>query len=780
MNRTQGEGQSSHSVGRAENWLSPARFALLLAAFIFAGYPDVVVGSGTFIFRDFGGFAYPLAFYHRESFWRGEVPLWNPLSECGLPFLAQWNTLVLYPGSLIYLFLPLSWSLSLYCLLHQFIGGMGAYLLAHRWTGNRLAAAVAGTAFAFNGLTLNCLMWTNNIAALGWMPWVVLAASAAWQQGGRKIVAAAQIGTLQMLTGAPELIFTTWVLTTALLLVERRQTGSELALQLVRFTLVVALVGSASAAQLLPFLELLAHSQRDQNFADASWAMPGWGWANLLVPQFYTFVLYLGVKFQYGQGWTSSYYMGIGTLALALLAAWRAHEPRVWALASVSLLASILALGDEGPLYGPLRRVFPLIAVVRFPVKFVLALVFATPFLAAWGISSLRAAQGQFWKAERVRLVSLWTVLLFLIVALIWFAWAYPQVDPPYSDWPATVQSGASRAVFLSAILGIVVILRSVTRPIAARWLHVGLLLLVWLDVWTHAPDQNPRVPLAVYAPGVSHLSPQPQPGVARAMFKPNTKPVIEAKTARDAYTNYLCGRLALDANMNLLEGIPKLDGFFSLALREYSEVNRRLYATQWKELPPLIDFLGVSHVSKPDSFFDWSDRTNYLPMVTSGPEPVFADAATTLAGLTNSSFDPRRVVYFPREIEPHLRTRNPTAAHLAKQHFSANRLDLVVETRAPTILVVAQAYFPAWRAVVDGRPAPVWRANHAFQAVEVPAGTHQVILRYEDRAFGCGLLLSASTLALCVSGWFLAGYSDRLRRSPSVNCIVPAKYPIS
>jgi len=760
-------GRAYRSFDSAQDWLSPGRFALLLAAFIFAAYPDVVVGRGTFIFRDFGGFAYPLAFHHRESFWRGEIPLWNPLSDCGVPFLAQWNTLVLYPGSLLYLYLPLTWSLSIFCLLHQFIGGIGAYLLAHRWTENRLAAAVAGTAFAFNGLTLNSMMWPAIMAALAWMPWIVLTVTAAWQEGGRKILAATLFGTLQMLTGAPELILATWLLTTALLLAEWRKAAAESLQQLARFTLVMVLVGITSAAQLLPFLELLAHSQRDQSYSDASWAMPGWGWANLLVPQFYTFVLSHGVKFQYSQGWTSSYYMGIGTLALALFAVWRAHIPKVWALGAVSLLALILALGNDGPLYGPLHRVFPLIAVVRFPVKFVLALVFAVPFLAAWGIDSVTAASGPRWNAERIRLVSLWVVLSFMIVALVWFAAAYPQMDPPYSDWPATLRSGASRAVFLAAILGIAVILRSVTRPVVAQSLQIGLVLLVWLDVWTHGPDQSPRVSPAVYAPGVSQLSPAPRPGVARALFKPNTNPVLDPKTPQDIYASYLCSRMALAGDLNLLDGIPKTGGFYPLELREYSELNRQLYATQWKEPLPLIDFLGVSHMSKPDSFFDWSRRTNYLPMITSGQEPVFADAATTLAGLTNSTFDPRRVVYLPREIEPQLRTRNPVTAHVSQQHFSANRIDLVVETPDPTILVVAQAYFPAWRALVDGQPKPVWCANHAFQAVEVPAGTHQVILAYKDRAFGWGLLVSVVTL-LCLGGLVLNGHSEPLRDGPT------------
>src|SRR5258706_4928015 len=100
------------------------KFALILTACLFLSYPEVVLGVKTFFFRDYGFFGYPLAFYHRESFWRVEIPLWNPLNNCGLPFLAQWNTLVLYPGSLFYLLLPLSWALGLFCLAHELLAGV--------------------------------------------------------------------------------------------------------------------------------------------------------------------------------------------------------------------------------------------------------------------------------------------------------------------------------------------------------------------------------------------------------------------------------------------------------------------------------------------------------------------------------------------------------------------------------------------------------------------------------------------------------------------------------
>ena len=97
------------SPNRADEWFTPWRFAAILAALTCVAYPDVIFGGRTFFHRDFAVFGYPLAYHHRESFWRGEIPLWNPLNDCGLPFLAQWNTMTLYPLSIFYLLLPLSW-----------------------------------------------------------------------------------------------------------------------------------------------------------------------------------------------------------------------------------------------------------------------------------------------------------------------------------------------------------------------------------------------------------------------------------------------------------------------------------------------------------------------------------------------------------------------------------------------------------------------------------------------------------------------------------------------
>jgi len=121
---------------------TPLRFGVLLALLVFATYPQVILGLETFVARDYGFFAYPLAHFQQECFWRGEIPFWNPYNNCGVPFLAQWNTMPLYPPTLLYLTLPLGWSLACFSLLHVWFAGLGMYFLARRWTGgNNFAAA---------------------------------------------------------------------------------------------------------------------------------------------------------------------------------------------------------------------------------------------------------------------------------------------------------------------------------------------------------------------------------------------------------------------------------------------------------------------------------------------------------------------------------------------------------------------------------------------------------------------------------------------------------------
>jgi hypothetical protein len=73
--------------------------------------------------------------------------------------------------------------------------------------------------------------------------------------------------------------------------------------------------------------------------------------------------------------------------------------------------------------------------------------------------------------------------------------------------------------------------------------------------------------------------------------------------------------------------------------------------------------------------------------------------------------------------------TRQPVVNWLKR---SNNEHRLHVNADAPVLLMVLDNYYKAWRATVNGREVPILRANHTFRAVPVPAGPHEVVMRYD------------------------------------------------
>ncbi len=793
---------SSQSAIRTEAanhdaWLTPGRFAVLLAVLTLASYPQVFLGLQTFVYRDFGYFAYPIGYHLRESFWRGELPLWNPLNNCGIPFLAQWNTQVLYPPALFYVLLPLSWALGVFCLLHLFWGGLGMFVLAQRWTQDRFAAAFAGVVFAFNGLMLNSLMWPATVAALGWMPWVVWLTERAWREGGRTVVLAALAGAMQMLSGGTEVVLLTWVLLGVLCAVEfvrgkggerevvggpphetgniehrmkegrtengpltptlspfggEREsvvpTGSAREFSrpkvLLRAGLVVLLISGLCAAQLLPFFDFLNHSHRQEGYYAAQWPMPASGWLNFFVPLFHC-QSQQGVFLQHNQYWTTSYYVGVATVALALWTVCRRRTWRALVLAGLTVFCLVLALGETTPLYGWLSHLVGVIGLMRFPIKFVILPVFALPLLAAAGLAVRGATTG----SETRRLDRFWLLIASAIIALIFAIIAWNYRFPTLEDNQRIVLlNGLARAIFFAAIVAILFFVKGFSGSKVGRWLQVLLLLLVWLDLFEHAP-QPATASRTIYQPNRWQTPAAPQPGVSRAMIPPSARNRLAFSAFSfmpDLAEEYVQQRIALIWNCNLLDDVPKCDGFFPLYLADYA-------ALFGDDSPsPMLDFVGASEiVVLQTNMFHWETRSTFMPLLTGGQQPIFTnDTAALHTLLTVTNFNPRQEVLLPAAVEKSIIATNSTTVQISSVRFSAQNIEADVNPAAPALLVVAQMYYHPWRAWVDDRPTPLWRANYGFQALQVPVGAHHVRLAYEDRRFYLGSAISLATLC----GW--------------------------
>jgi hypothetical protein len=75
-------------------------------------------------------------------------------------------------------------------------------------------------------------------------------------------------------------------------------------------------------------------------------------------------------------------------------------------------------------------------------------------------------------------------------------------------------------------------------------------------------------------------------------------------------------------------------------------------------------------------------------------------------------------------------------------------RVSAHVNARTDGFLFFSEPSYPERKATIDGRPVPAVRANLAFTAVSVPAGEHDVELRYRPSSFYLGSLISGATAA--------------------------------
>ena len=203
---------------------------------------------------------------------------------------------------------------------------------------------------------------------------------------------------------------------------------------------------------------------------------------------------------------------------------------------------------------------------------------------------------------------------------------------------------------------------------------------------------------------------------------------------------------------------MPQIYGFYSLAPGEVSEATNLPYVRTNANFTTLLDFMGVAQLTSPGSLYEWTPRPSAIPFVTAGQKPVFADDQTVIDAFFQTNANLRRTVFLPEDARTEVSAVQSAGAQARLKSFSNQRIDIQTDAPASCLAVISQTFYQAWKARVDGQPARIWRANYAFQAVQVPAGRHELQLRYEDRPFLIGTALSGIGLAVCLVLWLTSG----------------------
>jgi Bacterial membrane protein YfhO len=762
--------------GRQATTLCVAALALLP----FALWWRVTLLEGVFAEGDLYSYNFPLLMTIARQWLSGEIPLWNPYVFGGAPLLGNMQGGVFYPLNAL-LLIGSGWRAYQYSiLLHYSLAGVFTFVYLRTLPLSRVPSLFGGLAFMLCGFAAGTLGHVSTLRTFPWLP-LALAGFEMWRRrldGRYALLAGAALG-LMLVAGHPQIPLYSLALCVAYAgFFFSRARGAARARLAAGCLSAFLVAGGLAAVQLLPTLQLatqeyLRPTDRSYEYFVKFSLSPAL-LVNLVFPRFLpTDESELAV------------YVGISTLVLAFIGAWRGaarHTGHRIFFSSGAVVALLLALGRWSHFSRQLFRL-PLYNLFTSPGRNLFEVHFCLAVLSALGLQATLALQAESRHRRRA-------VVLFLLLAIpamlavyrsrtagvLWDADLSAMGDP---DWVR--ETVLPRLPILLASLG------AMWVPIS-RWRSMGALALtavLAVDLGTYATGVYGLQPPSVYAarpPVVDFLAGAPRRGRIVTLEAPG-----DDETRR---------RAMVAPNANAIYGVESVNGFDSMMLRQVDVASGHVMPTYGLVAGPnsyataqfrrFMDLLAVAYVVTPsnrtldlpapryrrvyqDEQVRVFENTEALPRFFFVPRPIAVRSGEAVVALSEGSvhgepLDPRSSVLVEASDDD-LGVRSGDAratAELVVDQARAGSALLRVNCPAPGLLVHAASYSEGWRARVDGAPVRVFRVNGLVQGIPVPAGRHQVLIEYRPRAFLAGALLSlASLIGVAGALWVMGRRAD-------------------
>lgn len=125
------------------------------------------------------------------------------------------------------------------------------------------------------------------------------------------------------------------------------------------------------------------------------------------------------------------------------------------------------------------------------------------------------------------------------------------------------------------------------------------------------------------------------------------------------------------------------------------------------------------------------------------------------LKAMADPSFNPAKTIIL-HTTETFDTAVSQAEAPPAIVSYTPERIEIHSNTAQDSFLLLKDAYYPGWIAIVNGQPAPIYRADVMFRAVRVPAGESTVVFEYKPWWWPGILVFGAAAwmLALAALGW--------------------------
>ena len=682
----------------------------------------------------------------RYAFAHGDWPLWNPFSYSGDILAAASEPSPWHPFHLLSYLLPFAQSITFHASIVLFAAALCAFVFARDLGASELASFVAAIAWMLSTFLLFfAQVPLGSVVLLQPLLFVAVRRIVREPRYGN-VVLLAVVLALAVVAGHPESTLHVVVLGVVFGAVElfaRRDGAAGAVKAILAATFAGILALALSSIHLLPFIDALPQTADYQYRATAMArqhrAVPLAEAGERLLADFVPFVFGSPASedAHVSPKWREPVYGYAGSLlfAPALFALFRWKNRTRWFLLGM-LVIGMLA-GVSAPGISHVLSKLPLFDIA-LNQRLVYAAVLALATLAAMGLD--------LWLREPSPALGMTQLAVFaafaIVVAMLWLPMQSDGLSLPY------LRANAMRLLIPLALATAVLLQRTPARAAATAFIALLLLQRVPADDSAFTPTYPasvlyPKTPLLDALPKTS----EPYRVVGKsAALVPNTSAHYELEDPRGFH------------------------GMTFAPLRQSLDLWSRVQPVSFNAVDdlrkPFLSFLNVRYAI---------DRaTDPLP---AGWQVRKVDGDGRLLENPQAlgrAFVPRNVTRCcARDIDalrglPDYADRAWIGEELGTTDFVApaflengpgrvdvrrhgTGLDLTATVARPSWVVISETAWNGWRVTLDGKRAPLHVANVAFMAVQVPAGTHRIELRYLPRAFVIGAWMTLLTMIVMV-----------------------------
>ncbi len=696
----------------------------------------------------------------------GRLPLWNPYNFSGTPLLANFQSQVMSPLTILYMVLPQTLAWTIILILQPILGAVFVYLYMQKIGKSQPASMISAVAWNFSGFASVWMEFTTIWHTIVWLPFFLYMIEDMIGVSRLKPlhILGLSFGVYCSLTaGHPQDFINTMLFTGIYFLCRIYSEGGrpvEIFMRLVRMGWPFLIGIGLGAIQILPTIELFSLSTRvshDLSHILHTMLFQWWQTPMFIVQDFFgnpATKTYMIADTYVGKA------MSIGA-AGTILAVFAFYSKKSWHrnfFIGSTIILILLSINS------PLTEIFfrypiPLLSTGT-PTRNLFILSFSLAMLAGIGYDSILSIQ------KKRLLLAIGTILG--IYGLLWIVALFlTKTGIPITS----LTSGPTKRAMIIASAFVVCTIATILA--SKKWPKVRAVLVVFvaLELAIAFNKFNPFVPPTYAYP--SH-----------PLFD-----FIRDATGINRSWGYGTGRL--HANFTTQEAIYSSDGVDPLNLKWHNEFLQLskdgTFRTEYDRssrsdsniLPGygqtdmmdnpyrlrILDLTGTSYVYThndtptsektfpDDRFIPLSGTPDGWPIykntkaqerffLTSNIDPYENDAEF-LQKLFSPTFVETHTVLFERNVLPKLNVQKDASGSAELRVYTPTYIEFTTKTTGPMVLYLSDSYAPGWQAQIDSEKVEVFRANYAFRGIVVPTGTHTVRMTYMPDSVRFGALIS-------------------------------------